>query len=123
MVASPPWVSLTQSFKGALTMHAMVRTYSGKGASELTKLLIARKAEVEKLIGGVAGLVSYDILQTRDGCITVTVCDDKAGTDRSLAVARDWLKANAGPTGVGAPDVTEGKVVAHIGAKAAAGAH
>jgi hypothetical protein len=104
-------------------MHAMVRTYSGKGATELTRLLIARKAEVEKLIGGVAGLVSYDIVETKDGCITVTVCSDKAGTDRSLTVAKDWLKTNAGQTGVGAPNVAEGKVVAHLGANAPAGAH
>ncbi len=104
-------------------MHAMVRTYSGKGANELTKLLISRRAEVEKIMGDVAGLVSYDIVETKDGCTTVTVCDDKAGTDKSLAVAKDWLKANAGQTGVGAPDVTEGKVVAHIGSRAPAGAH
>jgi hypothetical protein len=101
----------------------MVRTYSGKGANELTKLLISRRAEVEKLIGDVAGLVSYDIVQTKDGCITVTVCNDKAGTDRSLAVAKDWLKANAGQTGAGAPKVAEGKVVAHLGATASVGAH
>lgn len=104
-------------------MHAMVRTYSGKGANELTNLLIKRKSEVEKLMGDVAGLVSYDIVQTQDGCITMTVCDDKKGTDRSLAVAKDWLKANAGETGVGAPMVTEGKVLLHLGSKATAGAH
>ena len=104
-------------------MHAMVRTYSGKGAKELTKLLISRRAEVEKLIGDVAGLISYDIVETKDGCTTVTVCDDKAGTDRSLTVARDWLKANAGQTGVGAPSVAEGKVVAHIGSRTPVGAH
>ncbi|SPH24603.1 hypothetical protein DEA8626_03654 [Defluviimonas aquaemixtae] len=98
-------------------MHAITRTYTGKGAAELTKLLIARKSEVEKLIGDVPGLVSYDLIETRDGCFTVTVCKDKAGTDKSLAVAKDWLKANAAQLGVGAPAVAEGKVAIHLGAK------
>lgn len=104
-------------------MHGMTRVYSGKGATELAKLLIARKSEVEKLISGVADLVSYDLIETRDGCISITVCKDQAGTDKSLAVARDWLKANAGHLGLGAPTVIEGKVVVHLGAKAAVAAH
>ena len=102
-------------------MHVMTRSYSGQGAAELAKLLIARKSEVEKLIGDVPGLVSYDLVETGDGCLTVTVCKDKAGTDRSLVVAKDWLKANAGHIGAAAPKVTEGKSVLHISAKA--GAH
>ena len=97
-------------------MHVMIRTYSGKGAAELAKLLVARRGEVEKLIGGVAGLVSYDIVETPGGCFTVTACKDKAGTEKSLAVAKDWLKANTGHLGVAAPQVAEGKSVVHIGA-------
>ncbi|MCV2869998.1 hypothetical protein OEW28_15310 [Defluviimonas sp. WL0002] len=94
----------------------MIRTYSGKGAVELTKLLIDRKSEVQTLLGGVQGLVSYDIVETGDGCFTVTVCKDKAGTDESLKVAKDWLKSNTGHLGLAAPQVLEGKSVAHIGA-------
>ncbi|MCV2865725.1 hypothetical protein [Defluviimonas sp. WL0075] len=97
----------------------MIRTYSGKGAVELTKLLIARRSEVEKLIGGVRGLLSYDIVETDDGCFTVTVCKDKAGTEQSLAVAKDWLKANTGHLGLAAPHVMEGKSLSHIGAATA----
>jgi hypothetical protein len=98
-------------------MHAMTRVYNGKGATELAKLLTARKSEIEKLISGVAELVSYDLIETKDGCISVTVCKDKAGTDKSLAVARDWLKANAAQLGLGAPAVSEGKVIVHLAAK------
>lgn len=102
-------------------MHVMTRSYTGKGAADLTKLLVSRKDEVEKLIGNVPGLVSYDLVETGDGCFTVTVCKDKAGTDSSLAVAKEWLKANAGHIGAPAPQVTEGKSALHISAKA--GAH
>lgn len=98
-------------------MHAITRTYTGKGAKELAKLLVERKGEVERLIGDVPGLISYELVETKDGCFSITVCQDKAGADRSLAVAKDWLKANAGQLGLGAPTVAEGKVAIHLGAK------
>ena len=102
-------------------MHVMLRSYAGKGVEELTKLLVSRRSEIEKLISGVPGFVSYDLVETKDGCFTVTVCTDKAGTDRSLAVAKEWLKANAAHISAAAPTVAEGKSHIHIGAKA--GAH
>lgn len=95
-------------------MHAMVRTYSGKGASELMKLLASRKDEVEEILRGVDGLISYDLVTADDGGMTITVCRDKAGTDDSLARAKAWLKENAGHLGVGAPSVAEGTVNLHV---------
>ena len=44
----------------------------------------------------------------------MTVCQDKAGADESLKIARDWIQKNAADTGVGAPAVTEGTVVVQI---------
>jgi hypothetical protein len=35
------------------------------------------------------GFVSYSLIRTADGGASVTVCEDKAGTDESLQVARD----------------------------------
>lgn len=104
-------------------MHVITRTFKGKGAAELVGLLSSRKGEVEKLMREVPGLVSYDFVQTGDGCFSVTVCKDKAGTDRSLAVALDWLKANAGHLGLDKPIVAEGKSVIHLGADIAAASH
>ena len=40
-------------------MHAVVRTYSGKGAIELMDVLEKNKAEVERLIRAVQGFVSF----------------------------------------------------------------
>jgi len=39
----------------------------------------------------VPGLVSYTMLRTDDGGISVTVCQDKAGTDESVRLAADYL--------------------------------
>jgi hypothetical protein len=95
-------------------MHAVVRTYSGKGAKELFDVLEKRKADVETLIRPIKGFVSYTLVRSGDGGLSVTICQDKAGTDESVKVARDWIAKNAGNTGVGAPKVSEGPVISHV---------
>jgi hypothetical protein len=95
-------------------MHAVVRSYSGSGATELFDLLEQRKAEVESVIRGVAGFVGYTLIRTDDGGTTVTVCQDKAGTDESLRVARDWIQENASDLGVSPPAVSEGPALLHL---------
>ena len=95
-------------------MHAMIRSYSGAGASALFDLLEQRKDEVESIIRGITGFVSYTLIRTDDGGTTVTVCQDKAGVDESMRVAREWIQENAADIGAGAPAVTEGSVVLHL---------
>ena len=95
-------------------MYAVTRSYSGPGASDLIDRILKAKDEVEGLLRGVKGFVSYALVRTDDGGLTITVCQDKAGTDESLQVARDWVAANASDTGVGAPTVTEGEVGMHL---------
>lgn len=92
-------------------MYAVVRTYSGKGAKELFDVLEKRKSEVENVIRPVKGFVSYTLARSGDGGFSVTVCQDKAGTDESIQAAREWVAKNAGNTGVGAPKVSEGPVI------------
>lgn len=95
-------------------MHAVVRMYTGKGAKALFDLLEQRKAEVEKVIRPVKGFMSYTLARSGDGGFSVTVCQDKAGADESVRVAKEWIAKNAGNTGVGAPQVSEGSVVIHM---------
>ena len=95
-------------------MHAVVRTYSGAGSKQLFDLLTERKAEVEALLRSVPGLVSYTMVRSGDGGVTVTVCQDKAGTDESLRVAREWIQKNAAATGANPPAVSEGIVILKI---------
>ncbi len=95
-------------------MYAVVRMYSGDGGKQLIDLLEARKSEVEALIRPVKGFVSYSLIRTADGGASVTVCQDKAGTDESLRVARDWIAENASNTGASLPTVLEGSVILHL---------
>ena len=77
-------------------------------------LLEKNKSDVEKTLRSVKGLVSYTLVRSTDGGFSVTVCNDKAGTDESLQKARDWIAKNAASTGVAAPKVSEGSVVLHL---------
>ena len=95
-------------------MHAVVRSYSGSGAKELFDLLEQRLAEVESLIRAVQGFVAYSLIRTDYGGVSVTVCQDKAGTDESLQAARDWIQQNASDLNTSPPAVWEGSVLLHL---------
>lgn len=95
-------------------MQTVIRAYSGKGARELFDLLEKRTADVEKLLRSVKGFVGYTLARSGDGGFSVTVCQDKAGIDESVQVAKDWIAKNAGNTGAVAPKVSEGSVLIHL---------
>jgi hypothetical protein len=88
--------------------------YSGSGAKKLFDLLEERKNEVEGLMRGVKGFVSYSAMRTADGGASVTVCQDKAGTDESMQIARDWIAKNASSLGARPPTVLEGSVLLQL---------
>jgi restriction endonuclease Mrr len=95
-------------------MHTVVRTYSGKGAKELFDALEKHTADVEKLMRSVKGFIGYTLARSGDGGFSVTVCKDKAGVDESVQKAKEWIAKNAASTGVAAPKVAEGSVIAHL---------
>ena len=99
---------------GGNVMHAVTRFYSGPGAKELFDLLAERKDDVEAAMRKTQGFVSYTLVATDDGGISVTVCQDKAGTDDSLRRAREWIQTNAAKTSVSPPAVSEGKVILNL---------
>ena len=95
-------------------MHAIVRSYSGEGASELFDQLEQKNDEVRELIGGVDGFVSYTAVRTGEGGFTVTVCQDRNGTDESSRRAAEWVRDNIAAT-IGQPSITEGSTVVYFG--------
>ena len=94
-------------------MHAVVRSYSGQGVSELFDQLEQRNDEIKELIGGVPGFVSYTAFRSGDGGSTVTVCQDKTGTDESARRAAEWVKENISAT-ASPPVITEGGTVSYF---------
>jgi len=94
-------------------MYAVLRSSSGKEAKEISNFLEQNKAEVEKLLRSIYGFVSYSLVRTDDGTVSVTVFQDKASADEGIRVQRDWIKKNA--PDVGAPVMSQGPVLVQIG--------
>ena len=95
-------------------MHAVVRTYSGTSAKELMDVLEKSKAEVERLIRAIQGFVSFSLVRTTSGGFSVSVFQDKAGTDESVRVAREWIAKNAANLGAAPPAISEGTVILQV---------
>jgi hypothetical protein len=95
-------------------MHAVIRTYSGPAAKKLFDLLEERKGEVESVMRPVKGLVSYSIFRTAEGGASVTVCQDKAGAEESVRIAREWIQKNASNISASPPTVSEGTVIVQL---------
>jgi hypothetical protein len=89
--------------------YVVVRRYTG--ASALIDAMVQREPEVRELISTVPGFRAYYAARTGSGgaVATVTVCNDKAGTDESTRRAAEWVRANVSGVSMTAPDVTEGE--------------
>ena len=94
-------------------MYVAIRSYSARGALELFDALAKSQGEVQAVMSAVPGFISYEAFRTDGGGQTVTVCQDKAGTDESSRVAAQWVKENVGVT-VDAPTVTGGSTILHF---------
>jgi hypothetical protein len=63
----------------------------------------------------VPGFVTYAAFRTgADSGVTVTICQDKAGTDELSRRAAEWVKDSVSATG-NPPVVTEGSTVLQLG--------
>ena len=89
-------------------MHAVVRTYSGEGASMVFDLVEQATDEVKSLLGSIPGFVSYTAIRTAGGGVTVTVCNDKTGTDESSKRAAEFIKERAEGKSIDPPEISEG---------------
>ena len=101
-------------------MHAVIRTYSGSGASDLFDRLEERKSDVDRVMRSISGFIAYDLVRTDSGGASITVCEDKSGTDESAQRAREWIASNASDIRAQEPVVAEGPVIVHVEAPATA---
>jgi hypothetical protein len=83
---------LDEAKRRVTIMHAVMRNYSGKGAKELFEILDKHKSDVEGIMRSIKGFVSYTIVHTDVGGFTLSVFQDKAGTDESVRKAGDWVR-------------------------------
>ena len=96
-------------------MHATIRRWTG--ASQLIDEMARRSQEVETVISSSPGFVSYHAVRSGDTLVSITICQDKAGTDESTRLAGQWVRDNL-PTGSTAgltPEITDGDAFMNFG--------
>lgn len=89
-------------------MHCTMRYYPGN--TDLADQLAARADEIRTVIGGVAGFRSYYLVRLADATVSITVCDDEAGTEESTRVAAGWIRENMPDLSASPPMVSSGAV-------------
>jgi hypothetical protein len=94
-------------------MQAVVRIYSGANVKKLVAVFEERKQSIEDALREVDGFVSYSLVNTGDGAVSVTVFKNKAGTDESTRRAAEWVRENAPGLSVSAPALHQGNVIIH----------
>jgi hypothetical protein len=91
-------------------MHATIRNYSGN--KELVDALVANESAIAEVVSSIGGFRAYYLVRTEDGdAVSVSVFDDRAGTEQSTKAAGDWVRENLSDLAVSAPQVTSGEVV------------
>lgn len=90
-------------------MHTVIRTYTG--SPSLADEIKARGKDVEAQIGTVPGFIAYYLVKTKDGAISVTVCEDKQGCEESSKRAANFLREKMPNVKAGTPQITEGDLV------------
>jgi hypothetical protein len=89
-------------------MHVTMRYYHGN--TELADALGGREDEIKAVISAVPGFKSYYLVRLDDATVSITVCDDEAGTDESTRVASEWLRDNLPDVAPSPPMVSSGTV-------------
>ena len=80
------------------------------GNAELADQLAARSDEVQSLLRAVDGFRSYYMVRLDDATVSITICDDEAGTTESTPVAGAWLRENMPEVATTPPMVSSGTV-------------
>lgn len=94
-------------------MYTVVRRYTGAGP--LAKGMVERRKDVEEVLRGVPGFRAYYALLTAGGTlVTVTVCDDQAGTTESTRRAAAWIQKNMAGISVSPVEITEGETFLNL---------
>ena len=88
-------------------MHAVVRRYAG---TDLANQLAPRKDEIISLISEAPGFRAYYMIQAGNDSISVTVCDDESGTQRSSELAAGWIRENMPELASSPPEISAGEV-------------
>jgi hypothetical protein len=97
-------------------MYAVIRRYSGQGATQMMDELQSMTGEVESIIKGVPGFVCYSLLRTGDGGASVSIFQDKSGADESSRRAAAFISERMSHAAIVAAEKSDGQVLLHMDA-------
>jgi len=89
-------------------MYAVIRRYSG--VARLIRELESKQDDVKKVLGGVPGFISYYAMRDGAALATITICQDRAGTEESSRTTAAWVRENLPGVRVNAPEAYGGEV-------------
>src|SRR5947209_2190834 len=94
-------------------MYTTIRIYKSR---ELTDALIERRSEVERIVSGISGFRSYQMVRTSDGFCSMTTCDNEAGCEESNREAAKFVREQLSHIQVESPEIISGEVAIRFGA-------
>ena len=92
-------------------MYTVLRRYPDQVVLDA---IVERKTDVEALLRGVPGFISYQALRAGAGGLTITTCKDQAGTTESSRRAAEYIRENVSVAAGTPPEIIEGEVVFHF---------
>jgi len=94
--------------------YVVIRHY--KGSTKLIDELEQRSGDVENLIRGNPGFITYYLVRSESGGFSVSVFEDRAGAEQSTRAARDYLQQNLSDVRSEPPEIIEGPAVVSFSA-------
>lgn len=95
-------------------MHAVIRTYLGPNAAQFIDALVGRTAEIERLIAGVEGFVSYSLVRTAEGGVSISVYQTQQGAEASSRRVAEFIDTTMIAQHRVTPRVSDGEVLLHL---------
>ena len=96
-------------------MYTVIRQYTGNSLRDIIK---RDEASLRQTMTGVPGLREYHMVETKDGLATITVCDDKKGTQESTKRAAEWVKDHVpSSANLSKPTIYEGETIMSVDAR------
>jgi hypothetical protein len=89
-------------------MYAVIRRYSG--VAKLIREIESKQDDVKRLISGTPGFVAYYAMRDGEALATITLCQDRAGTEESSRRTAAWVRENLPGVRVKAPEAYGGEV-------------
>ena len=99
-------------------MYTVIRQYTGNDIRSVVK---QNEASLRETMSGIPGFRGYYMVVSESGELaTITVCEDKAGTEESSRRAAAWVKDHVpSSANLSKPKIMEGETILDVSPKMA----